>query len=110
MSKPIDDYTGKRMTLDNGTVEHCDSCTDEITGDYIRVADVYPDGTQVVTSGDIIDFIYCLECGTDEKAKGGDDVSCAKTPIVCPECEHEIIDTDVLKCPTCSGSDYLEAI
>ena len=67
MSEPIDDYTGRRMTLDSGKVEHCDSCTDEITGDYIRVADVSPDGTQVVpVDGIIVDFIYCLECGTDE--------------------------------------------
>ena len=35
-------------------------------------------------------------------------VSCAKTPIVCPECEHEILDTDVLKCPTCTAADHYD--
>jgi len=63
-----DYYTGKRMTLTSGVVEHCDSCNDEITGDYIRVVDVNLDGVQVVPfDGIIIDFIYCLECGTDEE-------------------------------------------
>ena len=55
MDRPIDDYLGKRMTLDRGESEHCDSCTAEITGDYIRV-----------TVGFISDFLYCLECGTAE--------------------------------------------
>jgi rubrerythrin len=26
--------------------------------------------------------------------------------IVCPECEHQVIDEEVLKCPTCTASDY----
>tara|TARA_Y100000310_G_scaffold313319_1_gene361542 strand:- start:1254 stop:1433 length:180 start_codon:yes stop_codon:yes gene_type:complete len=59
MAYKLDDYTGKRMALANGAIERCDSCTDKITGDYIRVADAPQ-----------TDFIYCLECGTE--LKGGE--------------------------------------
>ena len=28
-------------------------------------------------------------------------------PAICPECEHQLLDSDVLKCPTCTAADYL---
>ena len=59
MDRPIDDYLGKRMTLDRGKSEHCDSCTDEITGEYIRVA---------------VGFIYCLECGHERRLMSRDEL------------------------------------
>ena len=60
MTELVNDYAGTPMMLPIGAVEHCDSCTSEITKAYIRVeADVDSD------------FIYCLECG--EKKERTDD-------------------------------------
>ena len=29
-------------------------------------------------------------------------------PEICPECEHQLIDQGVLKCPTCTAADRYE--
>ena len=28
--------------------------------------------------------------------------------MICPDCEHELLDSDVLKCPTCTAADRYE--
>ena len=55
--KVVNDYAGKYMTLHDGAVEYCDSCTDQITKASIAV-DVGADLDYV--------WVYCLACGEDK--------------------------------------------